>query len=120
MQEGGTGFEYVQNVEKPLGLDKVHPIDPGSSDYVLETCGSGEWTSRLQTLISQKHNVGALVLIHGSVLHKSERNTSLLTRYAYTFHMIEAPPLASYDEKNWLQPTADMPFSLLFGNPQVI
>lgn len=51
MPEGGTGFEYVQNVEKPLDLDKVHPVDPESSDYVLEPCGSGEWTSRFQTLI---------------------------------------------------------------------
>jgi ectoine hydroxylase-related dioxygenase (phytanoyl-CoA dioxygenase family) len=60
-------------------------------------------------------SAGALVLIHGSVLHKSERNESELTRYAYTFHMIESPPLAKYDEKNWLQPTPEMPFSPLFG-----
>jgi len=25
--------------------------------------------------------------------------------------MIESPPYASYDEKNWLQPTKAMPFS---------
>jgi len=54
---------------------------------------------------------GDLVLIHGSVLHKSERNTSANTRFAYTFHMIESPPFAVYDEKNWLQPTQAMPFS---------
>ncbi|KAG9040739.1 hypothetical protein FS837_000239 [Tulasnella sp. UAMH 9824] len=56
-----------------------------------------------------------LVLIHGSVLHKSERNTSSKTRYAYTFHMIESEPYAQYDEKNWLQPTKEMPFSKLFA-----
>lgn len=56
---------------------------------------------------------GDLVLIHGSVLHKSERNTSDKTRFAYTFHMIESAPLAKYDEKNWLQPTPEMPFSRL-------
>jgi phytanoyl-CoA hydroxylase len=54
---------------------------------------------------------GDLVLIHGSVLHKSERNTSANTRFAYTFHMIESPPFAVYDEKNWLQPTQAMSFS---------
>jgi phytanoyl-CoA hydroxylase len=48
MPEGGTGFESVQSAETPLGLDKVRPVDPGSSDYILETCGSGEWLSRLQ------------------------------------------------------------------------
>lgn len=62
--------------------------------------------------------LGALVLIHGSVLHKSERNQSSNTRYAYTFHMIEgAPGVASWDEKNWLQPTVEVPFSPLFASP---
>lgn len=60
---------------------------------------------------------GDLVLIHGSVLHKSERNLSHKTRYAYTFHMIETPPHARYDEKNWLQPTPEMPFSRVLENP---
>ena len=58
-----------------------------------------------------KSIIGDLVLIHGAVLHKSERNTSPHTRFAYTFHMIESPPHAQYDEKNWLQPTKEMPFS---------
>jgi len=43
-----------------------------------------------------------------------------MTRFAYTFHMIEAPPLAIYDEKNWLQPTAKMPFSPLLDKPQTV
>jgi len=86
---GGTTFETFRTDTqiKPQG------------DYVLETCEPGD-----------------LVLIHGSVLHKSERNTSPSTRFAYTFHMIEGPPKARYDEKNWLQPTAEMPFSRLFVN----
>lgn len=100
MPEGGTGFESVSKPERPLGLDNVQPTSvEEASDYVLETCGAG-----------------ALVLIHGSVLHKSERNTSALTRYAYTFHMIEGAPVATYDEKNWLQPTTSMPFSPLFAH----
>lgn len=68
------------------------------------------------TAIALMNQSGTLVLIHGSVLHKSERNTSEKTRYAYTFHMIESAPLARYDEKNWLQPTEAMPFSKLFAN----
>ena len=60
---------------------------------------------------------GDLVLIHGSVLHKSDRNTSPHTRFAYTFHMIESPPYADYDEKNWLQPTKAMPFSHVLDTP---
>lgn len=44
---------------------------------------------------------GSLVLIHGSVLHKSERNLSSMSRYAYTFHIIEGEN--KFDKLNWLQ-----------------
>lgn len=44
---------------------------------------------------------GTLVLIHSSVLHKSEKNVSNKSRFAYTFHCIEGE--AEYDELNWLQ-----------------
>ncbi|KAG8767478.1 hypothetical protein FRC15_005663 [Serendipita sp. 397] len=100
MPEGGTDFEPIVNIEKPLDLRESSREDalPIASDYKLETC-----------------EAGSLVLIHGSVIHKSERNTSNLTRYAYTFHMIEGQPLATYDKKNWLQPTDEMPFTPLFG-----
>lgn len=63
---------------------------------------------------------GDLVIIHGSVLHKSERNRSEKTRFAYTFHMIETPPHATYDEKNWLQPTKEMPFSHILDVPNPV
>lgn len=46
---------------------------------------------------------GDLVLIHGNLLHKSERNTSQKGRIIYTFHIIETDG-THYDEKNWLQP----------------
>lgn len=62
-------------------------------------------------------NPGDLVLIHGSILHKSEKNTSPHTRFAYAFHMIESPPYAVYDDKNWLQPTPELPFSKILDTP---
>lgn len=81
----------------------------------METCEPGESHSEsaigMRELLTSMRRLGDLVLIHGSVLHKSSRNTSLNTRFAYTFHMIESEPHAKYDEKNWLQPTRDMPFS---------
>ena len=46
---------------------------------------------------------GSLVLIHGNLLHKSERNTSPNGRVIYTFHIIEGEG-AEYDARNWLQP----------------
>ena len=45
---------------------------------------------------------GTLILIHGNILHKSERNLSPTSRFIYTFHVIEGE--SSYDERNWLQP----------------
>lgn len=47
---------------------------------------------------------GALVLIHGNLLHKSERNLSGKGRIIYTFHAIEGDQV--YDGRNWLQPPA--------------
>ncbi|ODV57835.1 phytanoyl-CoA dioxygenase family protein [Ascoidea rubescens DSM 1968] len=44
---------------------------------------------------------GSLILIHNSVLHKSEPNLSEESRYAYTFHVIDCN--CEYDELNWLQ-----------------
>ncbi|KAI0164385.1 phytanoyl-CoA dioxygenase [Hypoxylon sp. FL1284] len=48
---------------------------------------------------------GSLVLIHGNLLHKSEKNLSQKGRIIYTFHVIEGEG-AKYDERNWLQPPA--------------
>ncbi|KAJ7096357.1 phytanoyl-CoA dioxygenase [Mycena epipterygia] len=87
---GGTGFEPLVT---PEVAEQVAAKSKAASEaYILEPCEPGD-----------------LVLIHGSVLHKSERNTSEKTRFAYTFHMIESH--AEYDAKNWLQPTSAMPFS---------
>ncbi|KAJ3217143.1 hypothetical protein HK099_005599, partial [Clydaea vesicula] len=55
---------------------------------------------------------GSLVLIHGEVWHKSTHNFSDKSRFIYTFHMIEGNN--EYDEKNWLQPTAEHPFMKLY------
>ncbi|GAA5938011.1 phytanoyl-CoA dioxygenase family protein [Sporobolomyces koalae] len=46
-------------------------------------------------------NAGDLVLIHGSVIHRSERNLSDKSRFIYTFHCIEGS--REWDNKNWLQ-----------------
>ncbi|KAN0091026.1 hypothetical protein V8E55_004592 [Tylopilus felleus] len=97
---GGTGFEEIYPPPLP---NSIMNSASATKDYVLQTCQPGD-----------------LVLIHGSVLHKSERNTSTQTRYAYTFHMIDSPPHAHYDEKNWLQPTPSMPFTKILDIPNEI
>ncbi|KAF2746683.1 phytanoyl-CoA dioxygenase family protein [Sporormia fimetaria CBS 119925] len=57
---------------------------------------------REETYTMGEVEAGTLVLIHGNILHKSERNLSGKSRYIYTFHLIEGEE--NYDEKNWLQP----------------
>ena len=55
---------------------------------------------------------GTLVLIHGNLLHKSEKNTSAKGRMIYTFHVIEGEN--EYDGRNWLQmPDNDTGFTRL-------
>lgn len=44
---------------------------------------------------------GSLVLIHHSVVHRSDFNSSERSRYAYAFHVIDGA--ATYDRRNWLQ-----------------
>ncbi|KAG2055725.1 phytanoyl-CoA dioxygenase [Suillus hirtellus] len=105
---GGTGFEQLATPPPPSSDISEKPKETASEgasqgNYVLESCESGD-----------------LVLIHGSVLHKSERNTSAHTRFAYTFHMIDSSPYVEYDEKNWLQPTDAMPFSRILDVPNEI
>ncbi|KAI4153114.1 MAG: hypothetical protein LQ340_002504 [Diploschistes diacapsis] len=45
---------------------------------------------------------GSLVLIHGNLLHQSEKNLSPKGRIIYTFHLIDG--CYEYDQGNWLQP----------------
>ncbi|XP_062938244.1 phytanoyl-CoA dioxygenase domain-containing protein 1 isoform X2 [Cynocephalus volans] len=56
---------------------------------------------------------GALVLIHGEVVHKSEQNLSDSSRHVYTFHLMEASGTV-WSPDNWLQPTAELPFPPLY------
>jgi len=109
---GGTGFEQL--------LDS-NQVPAPAGEYVLEVCKPGKGTTHAKNGPALKLHwfTGDLVLIHGSVLHKSERNFSAKTRFAYTFHMIESPPYAVYDDKNWLQPTEAMPFSRILDTPNV-
>ncbi|PPJ51421.1 hypothetical protein CBER1_09342 [Cercospora berteroae] len=83
-----SGTEFAANdngAEWPSGFEKQDGVGQDDEEYVL-----GEVRA------------GTLVLIHGNILHKSERNLSQKGRMIYTFHMIEGGN--KYDERNWLQP----------------
>ena len=82
---GGTGFDDVAGSKFPADLRTEELETEGEEEYEL-----GEVEA------------GTLVLIHGNLLHKSERNLSGKSRFIYTFHVIEGEN--DYDGRNWLQP----------------
>ena len=86
---GGTGFKKIEGEERrwPRGFEH-HDENEGE--------GEGEEEYELGEV-----EAGTLVLIHGNLLHKSEKNTSQKGRMIYTFHVIEGEE--EYDERNWLQ-----------------
>ncbi|GBO36587.1 hypothetical protein AVEN_123551-1, partial [Araneus ventricosus] len=54
------------------------------------------------------------VLIHGSVIHKSGRNTTQAARTVYTYHMVEKG--AVWSPLNWTQPTEKLPYPSIYSN----
>lgn len=85
-KQNGEGTEFV-DVEGARFPQDFEPEEKAQEDEVY-TMGEVK--------------AGTLVLIHGNLLHKSEKNLSGKSRFIYTFHVIEGDN--KYDERNWLQP----------------
>ncbi|VUC20238.1 unnamed protein product [Clonostachys rosea] len=88
---GDTGTEMVDN---------QGPVFPRGEGYGLETPEGGLDGQ----YVAGEVKAGDLVLIHGNLLHKSEKNTSQKGRIIYTYHVIEGEG-CQYDKRNWLQPS---------------
>ncbi|CEQ41115.1 SPOSA6832_02807 [Sporobolomyces salmonicolor] len=93
----------------PEGGTSIVPV-PGEED-----APKVDWDKEGVNWVAAPCEAGDLVLIHGSVIHRSERNLSQKSRFIYTFHTIEGD--AEWDDKNWLQPTPEMPFAPLYTTP---
>ncbi|KAI7886031.1 phytanoyl-CoA dioxygenase [Lichtheimia hyalospora FSU 10163] len=106
-ENGCLWFIPGSHKEKPI--EKRFVRDPNGSG----TTFIGEETVHVDESRYVKGEVeaGTLVLIHGSVVHKSAPNYSKKSRYIYTFHVIEGE--AEYPKDNWLQPTDTAPFTKL-------
>lgn len=87
---GGVGFEDVVGAGFPEGMERRERGVGEEEEEEKEKYELGEVEA------------GTLVLIHGNLLHKSERNLSAKSRFVYTFHVIEGEN--EYDGRNWLQP----------------
>ncbi|KAJ3152676.1 hypothetical protein HDU86_005551 [Geranomyces michiganensis] len=90
----GTGTMFVPLLDGGKGGADAEVADPPEEDYVCEPTP-----------------VGTVVLIHGSVLHRSSQNLSPKSRWIYTFHCIEGS--AEYPKDNWLQNPEGKPFTAL-------
>ncbi|KAK4168089.1 phytanoyl-CoA dioxygenase [Cladorrhinum sp. PSN259] len=80
---------------------------PSSSSSTAERgygAESKEEEGEKKEYVPEEVKAGDLVLIHGNLLHKSEKNLSQKGRIIYTFHVIEGADGWVYDERNWLQP----------------
>ncbi|KAF2790481.1 phytanoyl-CoA dioxygenase [Melanomma pulvis-pyrius CBS 109.77] len=109
----GTGFIDNKGAQFPKDLQPkqnggTEPGMPRSHAHLSNGDVSGEKKEEVYEMGEVK--AGTLVLIHGNILHKSERNVSGKSRFIYTFHVIEGEE--KYDERNWLQPP-DSGFSKL-------
>lgn len=82
-------------------VDNDGPRFPNDTEY--SAAGAPAGGPREALYVPGEVKAGDLVLIHGNLLHKSERNTSQKGRIIYTFHVIEAQD-REYDARNWLQP----------------
>lgn len=86
---GGDGTDFIENDGARFPPGKEFARGEVEGEYKLEEV-----------------KAGTLVLIHGNLLHKSEKNVSKKGRIIYTFHVIEGEG-AKYDERNWLQPPTE-------------
>lgn len=100
----GTGFIDNDGARFPKGLGNESNDAGGEKDY--------EVVEKEEEYTMGEVKAGTLVLIHGNILHKSEKNLSGKSRNIYTFHVIEGDQ--QYDSRNWLQPP-QQGFSRLYG-----
>ena len=108
VENGCLSFAPGSQRRAPITSRFVRSSDGKGTTF--ETNTGNEWPEHLQLDQKTKEEVyelgevkaGTLVIIHGNVLHKSEKNTSKKGRMIYTFHCIEGE--SEYDARNWLQP----------------
>ncbi|KAI0505932.1 phytanoyl-CoA dioxygenase [Xylaria bambusicola] len=92
--DGRSGTEFMDNAGPQFPIGEEYGEDKKEGEGA-----DGEY-------VMGEVKAGSLILIHGNLLHKSERNTSQKGRIIYTFHVIEGEG-TTYDARNWLQPPAE-------------
>lgn len=110
---GGTEFVEVDGKRFPEGAnDNSLKGEDDETKEEMEGKGDEEHGNQEEEYTLGEVKAGTLVLIHGNLLHKSERNRSGSSRFIYTFHLIEGENV--YDRRNWLQPPSENGFTRLY------
>jgi len=95
-EKGSEGTGFIDNEGARFPKDLQNGVNGPEKEY--------EVVENEEKYDMGEVKAGTLVLIHGNILHKSEKNTSGKSRNIYTFHVIEGEQ--EYDGRNWLQPPA--------------
>ena len=98
----GSGTDFIENEGRRFPRRLHEGVGDAEGD-VEEDVENEEEGREEEDYTVEEVKAGTLVLIHGNLLHRSERNRSQKSRLVYTFHVIEGEGVA-FDEKNWLQP----------------
>lgn len=78
--------------------NKVKP-----TDEVMVWVGPEKELGDDKSFIKVPVKAGSLVMLDGSVIHRSKDNDSQSARWAYTFHVMDATK-ASWSKENWISP----------------
>jgi phytanoyl-CoA hydroxylase len=95
---GGTEFATLPPRNVRIGSD----LDTAPPEYDLDGA------------VPLEVPVGALIIIHGDVVHYSAANRSKNSRHAYAIHLIEGDD--AYPRSNWLQKTDYEEFATFTGD----
>jgi len=105
-QSNGCLLAIPGSHELPLQNRFVRTGKDNGTELVLTEEARAEWAE--EKLIPLEVKKGALVLLHGSVVHASSLNQSERSRHAFVLHLADLA--CEWPKENWLQRPEDMPF----------
>jgi len=96
------------------GIQRRFVRDPSGHGTTFLPAGSQPQTYDLSAFVPVECAQGTCILLHGSVVHMSYKNSSPHSRHAYTLHVIEGDSSVKYEEDNWLRRAPEFPAKSLW------
>ncbi|XP_028405276.1 phytanoyl-CoA dioxygenase domain-containing protein 1-like [Dendronephthya gigantea] len=95
------------------GVTQRFVREPTVSEYAMSLKGP-PIDFDMSMFVPAEVKAGAMVIIHGQVIHYSAPNISDRSRNIYTFHVHEQEN-TEWSKENWMQPTESLPFTPLYS-----